>query len=40
MSADEPSATGLTPSDLLVEMREDIQALRSLVDSVPATTAL
>ncbi len=40
MGGDEPGVTGLTQRDLLMDMREDIRALRSAVDSVARDQAL
>jgi hypothetical protein len=40
LSGDEPGATGITQRELLMEMRDDIRALRSAVDSVARNQAL
>jgi len=34
VSGDEPGVVGITQRELLLEMRDDIRALRSAVDSV------
>ena len=40
MSGDEPGAVGITQRELLMEMRDDIRALRSAVDAVARDQAL
>jgi len=40
MSADEPGVIGITPRELLMEMRDDIRALCSVVDAVARDQAL
>jgi hypothetical protein len=40
MSGDEPGATGIRQRQLLMEMRDDIRALRSVVDSVAREASL
>ena len=40
MSADDPSVTGLTQRDLLMEMREDIKGLKATVDAIARDQAL
>ena len=40
MSGDEPGVIGITQRELLMEMRDDIRALRSVVDSVARDQAL
>lgn len=39
MSADAPDAPGLSPRDLLMELREDIKGLKATVDSIPRDQA-
>lgn len=34
MSGDEPGVVGITQRELLTELRDDIRALRSVVDAV------
>ena len=40
MGGDEPGVTGITQRELLMEMRDDIRALRSVVDDVARDQAL
>ena len=40
MSGDEPSVLGITQRELLMEMRDDIRALRGVVDAVAREQAL
>lgn len=40
MSGDEPGVTGLTQRDLLMELREDIKALKASVDAIAKDQAL
>ena len=40
MGGDEPGLTGITPRELLLELRDDVRALRSAVDAVARDQAL
>jgi len=40
MSGDDPGVIGILQRELLMEMRDDIRALRSVVDSVARDQAL